>query len=54
MASEQRNIPIVNTAAERRLIGSLSRAQVLAKFSEAIAEKSQPTPLEKTAPTAST
>jgi CIC family chloride channel protein len=54
MASEQRNIPIVSTVTERRLIGSLSRAQVLARFSEAIAEKSQPTPLEKTAPTAST
>ena len=47
MASEQRNIPVVNTPTERRLIGSVSRAQVLAKFSEAIAEKSQITTVEK-------
>jgi CIC family chloride channel protein len=47
MASEQRNIPVVNTTAERRLIGSLSRAQVLARFSEAIAETIQPAPLQK-------
>jgi CIC family chloride channel protein len=49
MASEQRNIPVVNTTAERRLIGSLSRAQVLARFSEAIAEKSDIAPLQKNA-----
>jgi chloride channel protein, CIC family len=42
LESELRNIPVVNTAAERRLVGSLSRAQVLAIFSEAIAGKSQP------------
>ena len=42
LESELRNVPIVNTRAENRLIGSLSRAQVLATFSEAIAEKSKP------------
>jgi CIC family chloride channel protein len=42
LASELRNIPVVNTAAENRLVGSLSRAQLLAIFSEAIAEKSRP------------
>jgi CIC family chloride channel protein len=42
LASELRNIPVVNTAAENRLVGSLSRAQLLAIFSEAIAEKSKP------------
>jgi hypothetical protein len=42
LASEQRNIPVVNTLAENRLVGSLSRAQVLATFSEAITEKSHP------------
>jgi CBS domain-containing protein len=42
LASELRNIPVVNTLAENRLVGSLSRAQMLATFSEAIAEKSHP------------
>lgn len=43
LASEQRNIPVVNNTLENRLVGSLSRAQMLAIFSEAIAEKSKPT-----------
>ncbi|HZI33787.1 MAG TPA: ClcB-like voltage-gated chloride channel protein, partial [Candidatus Binatia bacterium] len=42
LESELRNIPVVNTLAEKRLVGSLSRAQMLATFSEAIAEKSKP------------
>jgi CIC family chloride channel protein len=42
LASELRNIPVVNTMSEFRLVGSLSRAQMLAIFSEAIAEKSKP------------
>lgn len=42
LESELRNIPVVSTAAENRLVGSLSRAQMLAIFSEAIAEKSKP------------
>ncbi len=42
LASELRNIPVVNTLAENRLVGSLSRAQMLATFSEAITEKSHP------------
>jgi CIC family chloride channel protein len=37
LASEQRNIPVVNTLQENRLIGALSRAEVLNLFSEAIA-----------------
>jgi H+/Cl- antiporter ClcA len=37
MASEQRNIPVVNTLKEYRLVGALGRAEVLAIFSEAIA-----------------
>lgn len=41
LQSELRNIPVVNTLTENRLVGSLSRAQVLAAFSEAIAEKSR-------------
>ena len=41
LESELRNIPVVNTLAENRLVGSLSRAQMLAIFSEAIAEKSK-------------
>ena len=39
---ELRNIPVVSTTSENRLVGSLSRAQMLAIFSEAIAEKSRP------------
>ncbi|HEX9046141.1 MAG TPA: CBS domain-containing protein, partial [Verrucomicrobiae bacterium] len=42
LQSELRNIPVVNTPAENRLVGSLSRAQMLAAFSEAIAAKSKP------------
>jgi CIC family chloride channel protein len=42
LACELRNIPVVNTLAEHRLVGSVSRAQMLAIFSEAIAEKSKP------------
>jgi len=36
-ASELRNIPVVNSPGEQRLIGSLARAEVLAILSEAIA-----------------
>lgn len=42
LESELRNIPVVTTSAEHRLVGSLSRAQVLAMFSEAIAKKTKP------------
>ena len=41
LASDLRNIPVVNAPDEKRLVGSVSRAQVLAIFSEAIAVKSQ-------------
>jgi CIC family chloride channel protein len=37
LASEQRNIPVVNSLKENRLIGALARAEVLNLFSEAIA-----------------
>ena len=40
LASEQRNIPVVNTLRENRLIGALARAEVLNLFSEAIAASS--------------
>jgi CIC family chloride channel protein len=43
LQSELRNVPVVNSATENRLVGSLSRAEALAIFSEAIAEKSKPT-----------
>jgi len=36
LASEQRNIPVVNTLKENRLVGALARAEVLTLFSEAI------------------
>lgn len=39
LASEQRNIPVVNTLKENRLVGALARAEVLGIFSEAIAAK---------------
>jgi CIC family chloride channel protein len=42
LASEQRNIPVVTTLKENRLIGSLIRAEVLGMFSEAIAASSKP------------
>ncbi|MCX6914403.1 MAG: chloride channel protein [Verrucomicrobia bacterium] len=41
LASEQRNIPVVNTLRENRLVGALPRAEVLGIFSEAIAESSK-------------
>lgn len=37
LASEQRNIPVVNTLKENRLVGALARAEVLGIFSEMIA-----------------
>lgn len=37
LESELRNIPVVNSFKENRLVGSLARAEVLAIFSEAIA-----------------
>jgi len=37
LASEQRNVPVVNSLTENRLVGSLVRAEVLGLFSEAIA-----------------
>ncbi len=40
LASEQRNIPVVNTLRENRLVGALPRAEVLGLFSEAIAASS--------------
>jgi CIC family chloride channel protein len=42
LESEFRNIPVINSPGEKRLIGSLSRAQMLAIFSEAIAAKTRP------------
>jgi CIC family chloride channel protein len=37
LASEQRNVPVVTTLEEKRLIGSVPRAEALAALSEAIA-----------------
>jgi CIC family chloride channel protein len=37
LASEMRNVPVVNTLEERRLLGSVPRAEALAALSEAIA-----------------
>ena len=41
LESELRNIPVVNSYKENRLVGSLARAEVLAIFSEAIAAESK-------------
>jgi CIC family chloride channel protein len=37
LSSEQRNIPVVNSLRENRLVGALARAEVLGIFSEVIA-----------------
>lgn len=42
LASEQRNVPVVNSLKENRLIGSIARSEVLNLFSEAIAAGSTP------------
>jgi CIC family chloride channel protein len=42
LASEQRNVPVVNSRSENRLIGAVGRAEALGLLSEAIAIKSQP------------
>ena len=41
LASEQRNIPVVNTLTEMRLVGALVRAEVLGLFAEAISRRSR-------------
>jgi H+/Cl- antiporter ClcA/CBS domain-containing protein len=41
LAIEQRNIPVVNTLKENRLVGALARAEVLVIFSEVIAAKTK-------------
>ncbi|HXU77021.1 MAG TPA: chloride channel protein [Methylomirabilota bacterium] len=41
LASEQRNIPVVNTLKENRLVGALGRGEVLGMFSEMIAARSK-------------
>jgi hypothetical protein len=43
LQSELRNVPVIDSPEGNRLVGSLSRAEALAIFSEAIAEKSKPT-----------
>lgn len=42
LASEQRNVPVVTSLKENRLIGSIVRSEVLSLFSEAIAASSTP------------
>jgi chloride channel protein, CIC family len=42
LASELRNVPVVNNASENILVGSVVRAEMLAVFSEAIAAKNEP------------
>ena len=43
LESELRNIPVVNSFKENRLVGSLARAEVLGMFAEAIAAGTRPT-----------
>jgi CIC family chloride channel protein len=42
LASEQRNVPVVNSRSENRLVGSVVRAEVLGMLSEAITAKWEP------------
>jgi CIC family chloride channel protein len=42
LESELRNIPVVNSLAENKLVGAVVRAELLSIFSEAVAEKSDP------------
>ncbi len=42
LASEQRNIPVVNTLKENRLVGAIGRAEILGLFAEAISAGSKP------------
>jgi CBS domain-containing protein len=42
LASEQRNVPVVNSQSENRLVGSVARTEVLGLLSEAIAAKAEP------------
>ena len=44
LASEQRNVPVVNSRTENRLIGAVVRAEVLGLLSEAIAARGEQTP----------
>jgi CIC family chloride channel protein len=43
LASEQRNVPVVNTREEKRLIGAMPRAEALSALSEVIAASSATT-----------
>jgi CIC family chloride channel protein len=42
LASEQRNVPVVNSRTENRLVGAVVRAEVLGLLSEAIATRVEP------------
>ena len=41
LSSEQRNVPVVNSRTENRLVGAVLRAEVLGLLSEAIATQAQ-------------
>jgi CIC family chloride channel protein len=43
LASEQRNVPVVNTFSEMRLVGAVARTEALGLLSEAIAASTTPT-----------
>jgi len=42
LASEQRNVPVISTQQERRLVGAVARAEALGILSEAISPRSAP------------
>jgi len=42
LASEQRNVPVISTPKERKLVGTIVRAEALGLLSEAIAPRSAP------------
>ena len=43
LASEQRNVPVVNSRTENQLVGAVVRAEVLGLLSEAIATRGETT-----------
>ena len=42
LTSEQRNVPVINSRKERKLVGAIARAEALGVLSEAIAPRSTP------------
>jgi len=50
LSSEQRNVPVVNSRTENKLVGAVARAEVLGLLSEAIATRGEQTPPAELSP----